>query len=63
METEWERLYLMQVKKPTKTDDGVREVFINRATGEFKYRRQVGTYQVDKRTNSPVMTIFEDEEN
>lgn len=63
METVWERLYLMQVKKPTKTDDGVREVFINRATGEFKYRKQVDTYQVDKRTNSPVMTIFEDEEN
>ena len=63
METNWERLYLMQVKKPTKTDDGVREVFINRATGEFKYRKQVDTYQVDKRTNSPVMTIFEDEEN
>ena len=63
METVWERLYLMQVKKPTKTDDGVREVFINRATGEFKYRKQVDTYQVDKRTNSPVMIIFEDEEN
>ncbi len=62
MDLEWERLYLMQVKKPTKKDDGVREVFYNRTTGEFKYRKQTDTYQIDVYANSPKIAIFKDEE-
>ena len=62
MYSEWERLYLMQVKKPTKKDNGVREVFYNRTTGEFKYRKQTDTYQIDAHANSPKIAIFKDEE-
>lgn len=61
LSTEWERLYVMQIKKPTKKDDGRREVMYNRSTGEFKLRKKTGEYRIHDYAMSPIMIKFEDE--
>lgn len=61
MKCDWERLYVMQLKKPTKKDDGLREVLYNRSTGEYRIRKKTREYRLDERANSPLIAVFTDE--
>lgn len=61
MKCDWERLYVMQLKKATKKDDGLREVLYNRSTGEYRIRKKTKEYRVDERANSPLIAVFTDE--
>lgn len=61
MKCDWERLYVMQLKKATKKDDGLREVLYNRSTGEYRIRKKTKEYRIDERANSPLIAVFTDE--
>lgn len=61
MKCDWERLYVMQLKKATKKDDGLREVLYNKSTGEYRIRKKTKEYRLDERANSPLIAVFTDE--
>lgn len=55
----WEYMMLFQKYKPTKDDDGVRQIFKNTLTGRFRMKKKVGTKQRDPHNNTPICYVWD----
>lgn len=49
----WEYIFHLQKYKPTKKDDGLRQIFRNTLTGRHRMKKVVGKKQYDTMNNTP----------